>query len=360
MSPDKTLNRHQIGGTMYELKFDEDKCFACDTYDCLVKCQHMDIGMETAKTEIEKIINGEESFVLHDCVTCYACNEYCQNENYPFYLIVQQQEELAIPPLPDPLVKRGIQTGIPFRGEPEIDKITGTALNMCVFSPLVDRVQGKLFEGTSIMSHDSRKMFHYFCQLMYLHYGNVSIINERLGGIMETIAAHQADEIVHFHDECYGTYTSYAPAFGMEVPFKSVHLFEFLYNRLLELKDKIKPLPYKVTYQRNCSARLIPDTHPFVAKIFELIGVEVADREFVDENAMCCGGPMLGQKREGSRKYTSEIQEANIEDMKQAGAQVCVFNCPACLQTIGKPVSEAGIMPMFMSDLCRLVIGEKA
>lgn len=345
---------------MYELKFDEDKCFACDTYDCLVKCQHIEYDKDSAREEMERLINGHDTSVLHDCVTCYACEEYCPNDNHPFYLIVRQQEELGIPPLPEPLVKRGIQTGIPFRGEPEIEEIKGTALNLGVFSPLAPQVQGKLFENTTLMSVDSRKMFHYFCQLMYLHYGNVSVINDRLGPIMETIAAHKADEIVHFHDECYGTYTSYAPAFGIEVPFKSIHLFEFLYNRLLELKDDIKPLGYKVAYQRPCSSRLSSDKHVFVSKIFELIGVEVPDREYIDENAMCCGATIMGQKKEGSRKYCDEVQKNNIDDMKKAGAQICVFNCPACIQTLGKPVSEAGIMPMFMSDLCRLAIGENA
>jgi hypothetical protein len=29
------------------------------------------------------------------------------------------------------------------------------------------------------------------------------------------------------------------------------------------------------------------------------------------------------------------------------------------MQTLGKPVSKSGIMPLFMSDLCRLAIGEK-
>jgi len=344
---------------MPELRFDENICLACETTDCLMRCQHLHFSGESAREEKLKLIRGEESSVLHDCVTCYACEEYCPNDNHPFYLIVRQQEALGIPPLPEPLVRRGIQMGIPFRGKPEVEKIAGTALNMGVFSTLANRVQGRLFENTTLMSPDSRKMFHYFCQLMYLHYGNLSVINDRLEQIMETIAAHQADEVVHFHDECYGTYTSYAPAFGIRVPFRSVHLFEFLYRRLLELKDDIRPLPYRVTYQRPCSSRLSPDKHAYVAKIFELIGVEVVEREYLDENAMCCGATILGLKKEGSRAYCNEIQKKNIADMKQAGAQICVFNCPACMQTLGKPVSEAGIMPLFMSDICRLAIGEQ-
>lgn len=344
---------------MYQLQFDENTCYACDSYDCLTKCQYLDLDIDSARNEMGKIISGETSFVLTDCVTCYACEEYCDKGNHPFYLIVSQQEELNLLPLPDPLIKRGIQLGIPFRGEPEISEIEGTALNLGVFSQLSNMTQGKLFEGTTLMSEDSRKMFHYFCQLMYLHFGRISTINERLDEIIETIAAHKADEVVHFHDECYGTYTSYAPAFGIEVPFKSTHLFEFLYNRLLELKEEIQPLEYKVAYQRPCSSRLSSDKFPFVQKIFDLIGVEAVEREYIGENALCCGSTILGQKKKESRRFTVDLQNRNIEDMKNAGAQICVFNCPACMQTLGKPVAKNGIMPMFMSDLCRLAIGEK-
>jgi hypothetical protein len=345
---------------MFKLQFDESKCFSCETNDCLTQCQYMVIDPDTAKLEIRKIINGEDSFVLHDCATCYACEEYCQRGNHPFYLIVQRQEELNILPLPDPLVKRGVQLGIPFRGEPEITEIKGTALNLGVFSNLSKFTQGRLFENLTLMSADSRKMFHYFCQLMYLHFGRISVINERLEKIIRTIAAHKAAEVVHFHDECYGTYTSYAPAFGIDVPFKSVHLFEFLYNRLLELKSDIRPLNLKAAYQRPCSSRLSPDKYPFVDKIFDLIGVEHVPREYVGKNALCCGGTILGQKRKGSRRLALELQEKNIDDMKKSGAQVCVFNCPACVETLGQKVAKNGLMPLFMSDLCRLAIGEKA
>jgi ferredoxin len=344
---------------MYELSFNEKLCESCKTGDCLTKCQYMEVDKDTAREEMLKIFNNEKSFVLSDCATCYACEEYCKKGNHPFYLIVQKQEELDMAPLPDPLIKRGEQMAIPFRGEPEIDKITGPALNLGVFSQLGNLTQGRLFEPLTLMSQDSRKMFHYFCQLMYLHFARTSVINERLPGIMETIAAHGADEIVHFHDECYGTYESYAPAFGMDVPFKSVHLFEYLYNRLVELKEDIVPLNYKVAYQRPCSSRLSSDKYQFVDKIFDLIGVEHVEREYTGENALCCGGTIMGQKKEGSRRFSVDIQKRNIDDMKKAGAEICVFNCPACMQVLGPPVAKSGIMPMFMSDLCRLAIGEK-
>ena len=344
---------------MYELKFDENKCLKCKTQDCLIKCQYIDIDKESAKEEILKIAHGEDSFVLHDCVTCYACEEYCPFNNHPFYLIVEKQEELNVPPLPKPLIQRGVNLGIPFRGEPVIDKISGRSLLMGAFSDLMFMIQGKLFEGLPVISWDPRKMFHYFCQLMYLHFARTSVINDRLPKIIETITEHGGDEIICFHDECYGTYTSYCSAFSIDVPFKPVHLFEYLYDRLNELKDEIKPVNLKVAYQRPCSSRLSPDKHHFVQDIFDLIGAEAVEREYVDENALCCGGTIEGQRQEGSRKRAADLKGRNIEDMKNAGAEVCVFNCPACYNTLGQLVGANGIRPIFMSDLCRLAIGEK-
>jgi len=318
----------------------------------------MDIDKDTAKTEIQKIINGEDSFVLHDCVTCYACEEYCERGNHPFYLIVERQEELDIPPLPRPLIKRGVQMGIPFRGEPDIIEVSEPVMSMGTFSDLLYLAQGRLFEGVSIISADPRKMFHFFCQLMYLHYARTSVIKDRLPNIIETIAKHNIKELICFHDECYGTFTSYAPAVGIEVPFKPIHLFEFLYNRLQELKDEIKPLNLKAAYQRPCSSRLSSDKHHFVADIFDLIGVENVKRQYVDQHALCCGGTIMGQRREGSRLRAADVQKRNIEDMVSAGAEVCVFNCPACWDTLAGLVAQRGIRPIYMSDLCRLALGE--
>lgn len=344
---------------MYELKFDAQKCLRCPSHPCLTKCQHMDIDKDTAGEEIQKIARGEDSFVLHDCVTCYACEEYCPVNNHPFYLIVKMQEELNIPPLPRPLIQRGINMGIPFRGEPVIKEINGRALLMGAFADHISLIQGRLFEGLPVISDDPRKMFHFFCQLMYLHFARISVINERLPGIIDTISRYKVTEAVCFHDECYGTYTSYCPAMGIDVPFKTVHLFEFLYNRLLELRDQIKGVNLRVAYQRPCSSRLSPDKLHFVDDIFELIEAKPVQRKYVSENALCCGGPIEGQRREGSRKRASDLQHRNISDMEDAGAEICVFNCPACYQIMGHLVEQKGIRPIHMSDLCRLAIGEK-
>ena len=96
------------------------------------------------------------------------------------------------------------------------------------------------------------------------------------------------EEVVCMHDVYYGAFASLAPAYGIEVPFKPIHYFEYLYNRLKELRNEIRPLNIKVAYQRPCSSRLSSDKHHFVADIMQLIGVDLAEKKYQNENALCC------------------------------------------------------------------------
>ncbi len=335
-----------------KLKFNEKLCATCPTYDCLVRCQYMDIDRDTAKVEMEKMINGGDSFVLHECVTCYACEEYCKRGNHPFYLITDLQEKRGIFPIPKPLVTQAVNMTIPTRRDiQQFWSATEPVISLGVFPAYVDSIRGKLFEGVSIIIGR-----YFFCQLMYLHFGNPSLIRERLPGIIMNIAKHDFKEVIFFHDECYSTFTSYAPAYGIKVPFKPIHLFDYLYNKLKEHEDEIKPLNIKVAYQRNCSSRLAPKKEHFVDDIFSLIGVERVTREYDRENALCCAGTIRGQQR---YDLFIDVQKRNVEDMVNAGAEYCVFNCPACFDSLSEAVAKKGIKPIMMHDLCKLALGEK-
>jgi Fe-S oxidoreductase len=309
------------------------------------------LDREGARREMMKLINGEDSLVLHECVTCYACEEYCKKSNHPFYLITELQEKKGILPAPKPIVKQWINMAIPTRKDPQyFPNAKEPVISLCFFPELMRDLSGKLFE--SVSSIVGR---HFFCQLVYLHFGKPSLIKERLPKIIENIARHGFKEVVFFHDECYSTFTSYARAYGIEVPFRPVHYFEYLYKRLRELKNEIKPLNLRIVYQRNCSTRLAPDKEHYLDKIFELIGVERVRREYDGENALCCGGIFRAQQR---YDLYVDVQKRNVEDMVKAKAEYCVFNCPYCYYVLAERVSKAGIRPIMLYQLCKMAIGE--
>jgi len=335
---------------MNKLRFDETICASCKSYDCLVKCRYLNLDLEKAKDEKRKLIKGEDSIVLTDCVTCYSCEEYCPYGNHPFYQIVELQEAKGIYPAPKPITNQQIKMVSPT-GKSAYEEMRDPVISLCVFPEAKKSLRGNLFnDPSSFLGKD------YFCNLMYLHFGKSSIIKERLPKIIENIWAHKLDkseskELVCYHDECYATYASWAPAFDFEVPFKPVHFFEYLYNRLKENVKNIKALNTKIAYQRPCSNRLISDQQHWVDDIFELIGAQRVEREFDRENALCCGGPLRMQGRDD---LAHDLQRKNIEDMVAAGVEWCVFNCPFCYYTLGGMVKEKKVKPIMMIDLCRL------
>ena len=339
---------------MHELIFNPKHCESCKTLDCIMKCQYIEMDLDEARREHAKILRGEESRILKDCVTCYACEEYCPSRNHPFYLIVQRQEQLGIHPIPKPIEKSQIIMMGP-KGKIKQKELKPPVIDLCFFDIMKGGIRGKLFDGaTTIGGSDV------FCNLMFLHFARNSTIQERLPLIMNNIMKYYLEpsgvkELICYHDECYGTYTSWAPAFGIDVPFRPVHLFDFIYHKLIDLKPEIKPLNVKAAYQRPCSNRLCPETDHYVDDIFELIGVERPKRTYEYRNALCCGGvPEAAQRFD----LVEEIQRKNVEDMKSTGAQYGVFNCPFCFWTLAEPVAKAGMMPVMMSDLCLMALGQ--
>jgi Fe-S oxidoreductase len=339
---------------MSELKFSGEICERCETIDCLTKCQYLKMDLKTAKVERQRLLRGEKSRVLEECVTCYACEEYCPYGNHPFYHLVDQQEKLEVWPVPQPITKQQVLMMGP-RGKITPKKVQSPLVNMCYFPMLTGSIRGKLFEGAStIVGSDI------FCNIMWLHFGKNSVIRERVPEMIANIWEHYlkdsgVNELICFHDECYGTYTRLAPAFGIEVPFKPIHIFDYLNRRLDDLKDRIKPLGQKVAYQRSCSNRLVPETQPWVDEIFGKIGAERAERKYDRENALCCGTVFRAQQRDD---LADDVQKRNLDDMAAAGARYCVFSCPACLFTLGESVLKRGIMPVLMNDLCQIALGE--
>lgn len=340
---------------MLQLKFDINRCLECETQDCLVRCQYLHLDKNTAKAEIQKIYDGEYSFVLDKCVTCYACEEYCPMRNHPFYLIVERQEEKGILTAPRPVTTQWVNMCEPV-GRPRVGKVKERALSLCFIPAFPDLVKGKLFDGIAPSYFMGQE---FFCNVVYLHFAKISVIKERLPKVIENITKLGVKEAIFLHDECYSSFKSLAPAYGIEVPFKVTHYFEYLYSKLKELNGEIKLLNIRAAYQRPCSSRLVPDKGHFVDDIFQLIGVERVKREYDGENALCCSEVIRMVKGMEGFDIANDNQRRNIEDMAKAGAEYCVFNCPYCYMALSEKVAKRGIKPIHMIDLCKLAIGEK-
>jgi Fe-S oxidoreductase len=312
----------------------------------------MAFDLEEARREKARINNGEDSRVLTECATCYACEEYCPNGNHPFYLIVERQEEKDILPAPAPITRQQILMMKP-KGTIAPMKVKAPVIDMCFFPMLTGGIGPPLYENPSIIVGSD-----IFCNIMWLHFARNSIIRERLPKVIENIwrfylRDSNVDELICFHDECYATFAHLAPAFNIEVPFKPVHVFEYISGRLDALKDRITPINTTVAYQRPCSNRLIPETQHWIDDIFSKIGAQLVERTYDRENALCCGQVLRAHQRE---EMADDLQQRNLEDMQAAGAAYCVFNCPVCMLTLAEAAAEKGLFPIHLSDLCQAAL----
>jgi Fe-S oxidoreductase len=267
-------------------------------------------------------------------------------------LITERREQKGILTSPRAITRQWINIGEP-RGKYKLGDIKKTVLSLGFMPELLDLVRGRLFEDV-MPSYVFGQEF--FCNVVYIHFATTSIIKERLPFVIDNFRKLGVEDVVCMHDECYGAFASLAPAYGMEVPFKPIHYFEYLVKRLKELSQEIRPLNIKAAYQRPCSSRLSADKHRLVGDIMELLGVDLVDREYQGENALCCAEifrMMYGYN------LAHDVQKRNIDDMVAHGAEYCIFNCPVCYNAMATKVAKRGIRPLHIIDLCRMALGEK-
>ena len=334
--------------------FDNSNCNECKDVDCLTRCQWIEFeNVDAARSEMMKMINGETSRVLSECVTCFACDEYCPYDSHPFDLIATLQEKFDSLNI-DPKTREGIIKQMDPPKELRIKEIDPEkpVFHKCTFSRMNEKeMQGQMFDD---LQYISGRVF--FCNLQYLHLGRESVLKERFPIVFDNIKKHGVKELICWHDECYGLWKSYCQRNNIEVPFKAIHIYEYLYHYLKEHESEITPLNLKMAYQRSCSNRFHPETDEWVDKVCDLIGVERVPRKYDRENALCCAGA-FGWFGKGN--LIRPTQKKNIDDMVEHGAEICVYTCPMCREVLGSKVERKGLKNYLLSDLCRMALGEK-
>ena len=325
--------------------FKRELCDFCG--DCLVECQWMSVEHDQAVEWMKSLVEGNPAPVLNQCVTCFACNETCPKGANPFDLIVQLQEKHRSL-VPEQTVASN-EARYTFSGEltgfPKADRVMTT----CVFSKTdANLIQGDIYDLPRVGGKP------YFCWVLFSHLGAESVQKKHAQEFVNRLAMTGAKEVVCFHDDCYSLLASKAPEYGIRLPFRPVHLVEYLIEYLRANKDRIKPLGFDIAYQRPCASRLTPEKEHFIDEFFDLVGARRVERAYDRKGAPCCGGAkfLLGKGDPGPE------QVKNILDAKNAGAKALVCLCPMCIRTLAGTASQLGLPLIFISDLARMAIGE--
>jgi Fe-S oxidoreductase len=327
--------------------FDESRCDRCG--DCFVRCLYVDYDKERAAFEIDELIAGREAPILSACVTCFACNEYCPTGARPFDLIMERQEQFGSLKIPPPMIASQEATYVATT-EVKVPETKGRVLSACVFSRSdPDLFEGRLFDGLPAV-----KGRHFFCYILFDHLGAPSVTARHAQALVDSLAATGAQEVILIHDDCYGMLTDRAPQLGITVPFRPVHIVEYLRDYLDAHGGDVRPLGLRVAYQRPCASRLSPGKEEAVDAILERIGVERVERQYDRENALCCSGALTALKPAGA----PALRARNLDDAQTAGAEAMCHLCPMCRTTMSQDAQARGLANYHIIELVRMALGE--
>ncbi len=285
--------------------------------------------------------------MLRRCITCYACNEICPPKANPFDLIAALQEKYDVFGSKEPAAAQEAAYSFtkPLAGYPRAD----TVMTACLFEKThAHLMQGEMYDLPRVGGKP------YFCWMLFSHWGMESIQRKHAGEMVHRLALTGAKEVVCFHDDCYAMLARLAPDYGIEVPFRPVHLTEHLVNHLRRNRARIKPLGISIAYQRPCASRHTPEKEHFVDELFDLAGVRRVPRTYDREGCLCCANIKLLLGNGDPRPE----QEKNVLDAKEAGAQAMVCLCPMCLDGLAAVAAAHRLPLVFLGDIARMALGE--
>jgi Fe-S oxidoreductase len=333
------------------IMFYSEKCTLCG--ECLMKCPYLAYPEKKAKEEFKKLIDGEPTVVTSECITCAACNMFCPEGANPFDLINDRQEETGTFKVKEQsLTMMGMASQIPseiIRGEPG-----KPFMNLCSVGDMIPGVfEGQLFDGMTFL-----KGGNYFCYIGWIHLGKPGMVRENARRFVDNLAKTGAREIICYHDDCYVVLKSKVEEFGITLPFKPIHIIEYLRDYVRENGDRVSRLGMKVAYQQPCASRYTFDKDGMLDELFDRIGVERVERRYDRMNALCCSGAM-GAMEDVSKDVVNEWRMRNIVDAKEHGAEAMVFLCPMCVLSLRSRAKAQGLEPYILSNLVRLALGEE-
>jgi Fe-S oxidoreductase len=333
--------------------WDASKCDLCG--DCLLKCRYVDYDKNKAASEIKLLMEGKEADILNKCITCNACFQYCPTGADPANLIYKMQEKMRSPisvgfkPFIDSVIKafeQGSRDVQVIEGDPDKPALSFDSFPFNQFP--AGTLESKIFKGMTVVR--GRK---YASLVGMVHMGGESLA-ERYGQKVINSLAELGKDIVYIHNEGYILAHIKAKELGIDVPYRYMHLFEYICDYLLNNQNDISRLNKKIAYQPNCAVRWFSQQNVWLNQIFDLIGVECVSRKYEDVNALCCGGPALFVNKE----LAMNIQIDNIKDAKDNHAEAIITICPMCDMVMSEQTAKAGLPKIFITDLCRMALSE--
>jgi Fe-S oxidoreductase len=331
--------------------FRPELCNLCG--DCLVGCMFNEYSRDDAVAQRKALMAGEWAPILRDCASCHACNEFCPQAANPWDLVSKLQGVFGEVTAGNVWGERALEVDaarleLPAKPKPEP---SDTLLATCTVGDLnPGAFQSLLYAGLTQATGPE-----YYCCNALEYFGDEEGSRARAQGFVDALNRYAPEEVICYHDACYFHLTYRLPEYGVKVPFRPVPLFEHLLRAVTTNAHRVKPLGWRIAYQRPCSSRNTPEKEPILDELLAAIGCERVPRRYDRMNALCCGDVFSFR---GFMDRAEEAARRNIIDARDHGATAMVYLCPSCLKLYGRLCPEHALAVYHVSELCQLAVGE--
>ncbi len=291
-----------------------------------------------------KILEGESSRVLDQCISCYACNVFCPHDCHPYELILYQR------------FKRYRRQGLPLRAEylmpsaqpnfrtdlvpkmsgreqelvekwkqtpPEGELVLYPGCNILALPHLLD---ASFMKGITIAGS-----WELCCGEMYFRMGLLDEVERRAGRLTEYYRDKRIGTMLFSCTACLNMFANVLPnQFGAWFNFETRYLGTYLLKQVeagnIHLETSINK---KVTVHDPCHARIMgADVMEDSRRLLEKCGAGIVEAELNREDGLCCGAA-AGGKRYNPVDILFASARA-LQEGKKAGAEELVLYCGGC------------------------------
>ncbi|UCE13245.1 MAG: (Fe-S)-binding protein [Candidatus Heimdallarchaeota archaeon] len=319
--------------------------------------------MITARNLAQGLLNKEEGLEalkdgLFQCTFCGACEQECMVD-IPLTEVYTELKGLMQDRLPENTVKifQNLESKFNIYGMDQADRNFWNFDVEDTYDELVNRSAEVGYFIGCMASYMGRASGAPVAILKLVTHANekISIFSPTenccgnpflLGGCLEKakkLAQHNVNEIEKLGIKtlfvsCAGCYRvikeEYPKLLGIELPFKVFTHMEYLLNLIKEKKLKLLSLTnIKVSFKDPCElGRHCGEYEIARDLISSLPGIESVELANNRENALCCGAG--GLVKANYPELAEDIALRLIQQMEEAGTELCLNACPSCLLNI--------------------------
>ena len=208
-----------------------------------------------------------------------------------------------------------------------------------------------LGEDVAVLGEDE-----WCCGSVLLRTGQRSQIKEIVAHNIEALKNTGAEIVVASCTGCFKTISGDYPVIsGQELPFKMMHITQFLAQQIENGKLKFKkPINEKVTYHDPCHLGLHAGEYEAPRAILKAIpGLELVEMDNIREESRCCGAG--GGMKAGMPDVALGIGRVRVDEAEETGASILASCCPFCKTNLSQAI-EAGHKDLVQKDITALVV----